>query len=158
MGINASQLRRASWKHAIFFGVALQALPLTACSGASDSDVAQSTDPLKGGIPAAGKTKAKTNGNHMGQAGAPSGHGHDDAGVNDDKGNNGHGQGAAGSVGGQGQGQDKDKGGRPEAGSSGSETHGKSGQAHSGSHAQGPKAGHGAQDGEDMNDEADETP
>jgi hypothetical protein len=150
MGFNASQFRRVSWTHALVLGVALQALPLTACSGAAGTDVAQSGDTLKGGTPAGGKDKDKTNsGKHMGQAGAAA-PGRDDAGVNEEKGN-GQGQGAAGSKGEQGKGK-----GKQQAGASGSESHGKSDQARAGSHAQGPKAGHGADD-DDMDDEADET-
>ena len=155
MGFDAGQFRRLGWKHAVFFGVVLQALPLTACSGDADSDVAQSTDPLKGGVPAGGKDKNKDKTNN-GHAGSP-GNAHSDGGVDEDKAGNGgkgHGQGAAGSVGGQGQGHGQ---GRSNAGADASETHGKSGQAHAGSRAQGPKAGHGADD-DDMNDEADEMP
>jgi hypothetical protein len=156
MGFNAGQFRRVSWTRALVLGVALQALPLAACSGDSGADVAQSGDTLKGGTPAGGKDKEKTDsGKHMGQAGAAApGRGRDDAGVDEEKGNGGQGQGAAGSKGEQGQGK-----GKQEAGASGSESHGKSGQPHAGSHAQGPKAGHGADDDDmdDMDDEADET-
>ena len=151
-------IHRSSWLRALTFGAALCALPMAACAGNGATDVAQSADTLKGGVAAGGKDKDKTNsGKHMGAAGSRGSemdeHGRDrDAGAQDEpKSGQGKGQGAAGDKGNQGQ-------GHAGAGAGNDETHGKSGQAHAGSHAQGPKAGHGADDMDDDADETDETP
>jgi len=160
MKFDANKSRSRCYWHAL----SISALLLTACSGASDTELTQSTDALKGGIPANGKTKEKTNSGMQAQAGS-SAHGRpdEDGGVKD---NNGKNQGRAGSeskgkghaeAGSHAMGKadtgDHEKGPKAEAGS-----HAKGPKAEAGSQAKGPKAaGHGADD-DDANEDADETP
>ena len=142
MRFDASHKLGMSGLQALIFSAALSTGLISACSGAAETDVAQSADTLKGGTPGSGKDKDKTD-KHTGQAGTHGMQGAAGAEAQD----RGHGKAAAGAgaddeaKGNQGKGQ-----GQAAAGADATDTHGKRDQARAGSHAQAPQAGHGADD------------